>query len=323
MAKFFETPALKDGFFTLLFVVLLGLVGLFIPSFMMLIQLFWAVPLIVLLVRHGFAFGLYTFVFIFAILLVLAGPVQALILLLPLGGVSWAYGLAFRKDYRPRTALLLGVGVTMAAFLGLILFLVLQRGITLDYISQQLQANVEPMIEKYRSEGLFNKNYPGFTEETFRQQLQIAVQTIIRLFPALSLIWGTIVAAANYFFARSALQSLEMQVPVVSPLSQWQLPWWVIWGFIFGYAAYLWGDYYEVAWALVVGQNIMLLYALVFFVLGCAVASFFLKKYISSSNMRWVVVLLCLLFTGILLVVLLVLLGLLDLLFNYRKLARA
>ena len=174
-------------------------------------------------------------------MLVLAGPVQALILLLPLGGVSWAYGLAFRKDYRPRTALLLGVGVTMAAFLGLILFLVFQRGITLDYISQQLQANVEPMIEKYRSEGLFNKNYPGFTEETFRQQLQIAVQTIIRLFPALSLIWGTIVAAANYFFARSALQSLEMQVPSCPPYPNGSFPGGLFGVFIFGYAAYLWG----------------------------------------------------------------------------------
>ncbi len=319
MANFLQTSAMKESIFTILVVAALSLTCIYFPSLMLVIQLFWMVPLIIVIVRHGLAVGVFTTGLIGLILLFLVGPAQAAIILMQLVGGAFVYGITFRKRLKPERSMLIGVGVTTISFVLLVLFLIFGLGFAPDYFMQQLQGSIDPLLAKYRAEGIFNNNYPNFTEEAVREQLEAAVVVINRLFPALFIIWGGLLAIANYLFARRALKGLKIEIPPFLPLKEWRLPWWIVWGFIGGYGAYLLGDYYKIEKLSTVGQNVALVYIPVLFVLGCAVSSFYLGKYFTSRSTRWFMICLFLILFGLLSVPILAGVGLVDLLFNYRQ----
>lgn len=322
MADFLQTSAIKESILTILVVTALSLMCIYFPSLMLVIQLFWMVPLIIVVVRQGLAVGLLTTGLIGLLLLFLVGPAQAVILLLQFAGGAFVFGLASRKQLNPEMSLLMGVGVTIFSFVLLALFLIYVLGFAPDYFAQNLQGSIDPLLEKYRAEGIFNNNYPNLSEEAVREQLEAAVAVINRLFPALLIIWGGLLAIANFLLARRALKGLGIETPRFLPLKEWFLPWWIVWGFIGGYGAYLLGDYYKLAALSAIGENIVLLYMPVLFVLGCAVLSFYLGKYFTSRNSRWFILCILLILFGLLFVPIIAGVGLLDLLFNYRHQTR-
>lgn len=321
MGNFLQASAFKDSILTMLILAALGLAGIYAPSLMIIIQLFWAVPLIIVIVRHGLAAGFYTALAVGLMHLFLVGPAQALILFLQYAGVSFVYGLTFRRRLKPGFSMAIGAGAVIISFALVTLLLISAFSFEPNDFSEQLQASIDPLIEAYREEGLFNSDYSFLTEETLRQQLEELVVLLMRLFPAMYALWGAFLAITNYLFARRALKGLDLarEMPPFSPLKEWRLPWWIIWGFLGGYGACLLGDYYQIEGLLAVGQNIITLYLPVFFILGCAVLSFLFGKYRVSRVLRWTLLCLLLLLFGLLALPIIAGVGLMDLLFNYRR----
>jgi uncharacterized protein YybS (DUF2232 family) len=324
VGNFMQTSAIKDSVITMLILAVLGLVGIYIPSLMIIIQLFWAVPLIIVSVCHGLTVGFYTALAVGLIHFFLLGPAQASILFLQYAGISFVYGLTIRRGLKPGISMVMGAVAVIISFALVALLLISVLGFEPNYFSRQLQASIDPLIEMYRAEGLFNTDYPFLTEETLREQLEELVVFLTRLFPAFFALWGALLATTNYLIARRALKRIAPArvFPPFSPLKEWRLPWWIVWGFLGGYGAYLLGDYYQIEGLLAVGQNIIMVYLPVFFILGCAVLSFLFGKYNMSRALPWVFLCLFLLF-GLLPLAIIAGVGLMDLLFNYRRKAES
>ena len=316
-----QNQTVKGILFMASLTVLLGLSGLYFPFLKIFIDLCWTIPIIIVIMRQGFRAGVITTGLTGLLFLILFGSGQALLLLLQFGVLALFYGYAFKKGLKPRLTLSMGIGIAVAANLAVMILLAFVWGIDKAHFVQQMQNGINAMMEGYRDLGLFDGTRSFFTEEAVREQLEYTIAVTGRLLPAFYVLWGMVVAFINYQAARLVLSRIKISVPALPSVWQWRLPWWIAWGFIVGYGAYLAGDYFTIQKFSTVGLNIMLVYAPVLLILGIAVYAFYLKKYFVRSGSRLIVTFLFLYFLQFAFFFVLAGVGLLDLFFNYRKLA--
>ncbi len=320
MSNSLRTQALAEGALLAALTAILGLAGIYLPFIRLFTDMLWTIPIVVVTVRHGLKTGAVSLGVAGILILVLAHPLSAFFLLLQFGGLALFYGVAFKKGYKPASALLAGTGVAVLSLFLVVILMINLFDLDVVNIAKQMETSIEPTLELYNKLGFFkHSTQTGITEEVVRQMLEAFTQTFVLLIPALFVLWALATAFLNYVLAQMVLTRLKIRIVVLPPFREWQLPWWVVWGFIIGFATYLVGDYFRLEKFLHIGMNIMLIYAPILFILGLAVAVFYIGKYIKSTASRLFVILIALLFFRFIFLALMVV-GLLDLLLNYRHL---
>jgi uncharacterized protein YybS (DUF2232 family) len=315
-----RTQALAEGALMATLTAILGLVGIYLPFIRVFTDMLWTIPIVIVTVRHGLTTGAISLGVAGTLILVMAHPLSAFFLVLQFGGLALFYGVAFKKGYKPAKTLLVGTGVAVLSLFLVIVLLIGLFSMDIVNISKQMQASIDPTIELYNKLGFFKHSaQTGLTEEVVRQMLEAFTKTLTLLIPALFVLWALATAFLNYVIAQLVLLRLKIKIPVLSPFREWQLPWWTVWGFILGFAAYLVGDYFALEKLLHIGMNIMLIYAPILFILGLAVVSFYVGKYFTSTASRLLIIITAFLFFRFVFLALMVV-GLLDLLLNYRHL---
>lgn len=314
-----RTQAIVEGALLAALTAILGLAGIYLPFLRLVIDFLWTIPIVVITVRHGLRVGMITLSVAGVLIVMLAHPLSAFFLILQFGGLALFYGAAFREKWRPAATLFVGTGIAVLSFLLVLALLVQLTGFEALNFAEQMEASIEPTIELYRQLGLFKQGaQTGVTETAVREMLTALTQTAILLIPAFFVLWALATAFLNYLIAQQILGKLKIRTPVLPPFRRWQLPWWLVWGFIFGFAAYLIGDYFALEKLVQIGMNIILIYAPILFILGLAVASFYLGKYVKGTMARVFLIFLVIFFFRFLFLALMAV-GLLDLLFDYRN----
>lgn len=319
--KTLRTRALAEGALLATLTAVLGLAGLYMPFIRLFTDLVWPIPIIVVTVRHGLHTGVISLGVAGVLLLVMAHPLTVCLLLLQLGGLALFYGVAFRRKWQPLKTLVVGAGIALFSLFLVVLLLVNLLGFEALDLIKQLESSIEPTLELYKQLGLFEQSgSTGISEEIVRQMLKDLTQMLVMLVPAFLVLWALATAFLNYFLAQIVLVRLGIKVVAWAPFREWRLPWWFVWGFIVGFALYLVGDYWALEKLIQIGMNIILIYAPILFILGLAVFIFHLGKYFSTKVSRVFLVIVLLFFFRLIFLALMVV-GLLDLLFDYRHLS--
>lgn len=318
-----RAQALAEGALMASITAILGLAGLYLPFIKIFTDMLWTIPIVIVTARHGLQIGGISLGVAGILIFALSQPLQAVFLILQFGALALFYGIAFQKKLKPTVTLLVG---TVIAVISLLLVIALIMGLFgLDAIdfAKQLQASIEPTIQLYDKLGLFNQSggQTGYTAEYARDLLASFTNAITLVIPALLVIWALSTAILNYLLAQVVLVRLKIEIPVLSPFREWRLPWWIIWGFIMGFAVYLVGDHNGLLLLSQVGANIMMIYVPVLFVLGLSVLSFFIGKYLPSKGARLLILFMAILFFNFVFVAVLSV-GIFDLVFNYRRLEK-
>lgn len=117
-----------------------------------------------------------------------------------------------------------------------------------------------------------------------------------------------------FYFVRIWLKD-EQRIP----FTRWRLPWYAVWGAVLGIAFYLLGDQFSWPNLRIVGINLMVVYAALTLVLGVSVFVFLLHspKIPRFLKLAFIIASFIYLFFSI---VSLIMFGLFDLLFNFRRL---
>lgn len=300
----------------------LALIGIYIPFFKLIVNWVWTIPIVLVTVRHGLLAGTLSIGVAGLLILSFAGPVEAVLLMVEFGGLALLYGYAFHKNLNPGIALLGGTLVAILSTLVLYGLYFLIAGINLFDLAGQMRESIQPTIDLYRSMGIFDKYAgQGLTEETVRQMLNSAVYFLSLVVPGFLVIMGLSSAFLNYIIAQKILARLfRTQTPQLPLFRLWRLPWWTVWGFIAGFAAYLLGSYTNQKLLSVAGMNVMLVYWLVAFVLGLAVISFFMHKKPEKLGLYRFILIITLVFFFQYATLIIGGFGIADLLFNYRRL---
>ncbi|MHB8125074.1 MAG: DUF2232 domain-containing protein [Desulfitobacteriaceae bacterium] len=272
----------------------------------------WEIIILLALLRVGLRKGLK-----WASILLIAGyGLAVLSFRLPglekMGFVPWA-GLVciigWKKDWPQRVTVFWSI--VAAGLLGAIPTLGFQG------FGIQTQEFINSMMTQYKSIILHTAmQEQGITEIEVRTMFEQGFNIYEMIIPSLAAISSVIeFGLIYYFFVRWIVHSGKGRVP----FSYWCLPWYAVWGAIVAFICYLLGD--QFSWVLLrsFGLNLMVVYAAVALVIGTSVYFFFLQSPHIPRFLKWVLVL-GNIFYFLFSLISVILFGLFDLVFNFRRL---
>lgn len=306
-----STRSLTEGALLATVAVILALAGIYLPLAGALAVLAWPVPVMLAQIRQGMRLSVLTVVVTGALLSSLVGLVPALALVVTLGPLGIAMGEAFRRRLTPWSSL----GVASAAAL---VSHVLGFGVTLLLMGQNPLELYRTTFEE--SVGIASSLYgrmgldAGAVLAPLQEQAAILLGTLL---PATLVMAAVTTAAINYGVATLILRRLGYRFEAFPPFARWQLPPFAPLLYIAGVAlVYL--DRGRESALNAVGGNLAMIAQMAFMVAGLSVAYWWLTRLGLSRVFK--IVLLVYVFVLPPLVFAAMLAGVVDSLFDWRKL---
>ncbi|KLU67110.1 hypothetical protein DEAC_c10480 [Desulfosporosinus acididurans] len=174
---------------------------------------------------------------------------------------------------------------------------------------------INSMVQQYQASGLLSAmQQQGITEIQLRQLMQEGIQFYILILPSFVVLNALLEYAFVFYFFRRWLNSKGR-----IPFTHWRLPWYAVWGAVLGIAFYLLGDQYSWITLRALGINLMVIYGAVTLILGIAVYSYLLQSPKIPRFLKWILIVASLVYFFFS-VSSIILLGLFDLVFNFRRL---
>lgn len=282
----------KDSIRTLAYIILLTAVNYFLPFLSMAVMILWPVP-IVYLSQKKESSTVITVIIIAALLNgVLFGTLMGLMTVIGFGLVGFIIGNVIKEGFSPLKTLIIAV-ITVIISQVLIVY-VSSTMINLDYQTMLRQA-VESI--------------GGDLDQQSIEQLVMSQMNIIKLiFPALVAISATITGILNYYVSAWYLRRRGLNINLYKPINKWYFPRWIL--------------SLAIVITLLLNGNIILLNINIYafflaFLQGFAVVLNFLGQKSSSFLLKAAFVFFIFILPPV--PVVLILLGLLDLWFNFRK----
>lgn len=317
-----KTRAIAEGGLMAVFTAILAAAGLYLPLAQFVVFFVWTVPTVLVIVRHGMVTGLVSLAAATLLIFMLSGPVNAVMTAIQIGSLAIVYGYAFRHGWKAGAALLAGTVIMMGSTLLLYYIMFLVTGFNNLDIAAQLQEAIEPTMQMYKDLGFINPER-GLSEEVAREMMQAYIHAFTYFFPGLFALSGASAAMLSFFASRKILQRFNIKINSLPPFTLWRLPWWIVWGLIAGLGCNVAGMHWKMELLSKIGSNIITIYVFVFFILGLSTATFFLRKYMGNEMIYRVLLLLCIFFLMPYSLVIFAIFGLLDSIFNYRRLSGA
>lgn len=313
---------LVEGALAAALAAILALVGLYVPILSGLATLIWTVPITILIVRYSLREGLLAIVVAAILVVLLSNPFTAVFYVLQFAPVGIFFGLAFQRRLAVGGTVLGGMAISIISTAAVTLLSFQAIGLNLNDIDQQLAGTLDSMLQFYQRSGILELYAAqGITEQDLREATMQMFLLFKRLFPGILAFGAAASASVSYLITHLIARRLLIPIRSIPPFREWQMPWYLTWGVVLGFAALLGGDFFNISWLKASGQNLLLFYAPFLTVFGLSVISYFYAKSQIPRGIKIGLIILSCLYLSITLTLVMVL-GLFDPLFNYRKLAR-
>ena len=307
------TPLTESGILAALSVVL-GLMAVYLPVIGVVAVMVWALPLLILTVRHGLKYGLAAAVAAMAVLSLFAGPPLAFRLFLAFAPTGVVLGWAIRKEYSGTRTFFSGLASSIGGKLlgfALIFFLM---GI------DPWQAQIDGMKEAFDATSEMYTAMGVDAQELAQSQQQIdgAIAMVAQLAPLIVLIMGLFDTFVLYFLGSRVLKRLGHAMPqALPPFSEWRMPRAFLYLFVLSLLAMYWGASHEIPILQQAGLNANMIAMMAGLVQGLALLHVLLKSYNVRTFLRtFIYIFVCL--NGLLLQVV-AFAGLVDIYVDYRR----
>lgn len=306
--------ALLAGLATIL--VLLGnfpFIGLFF-------LLFCSIPITVVTVRHSTLTGAISSALTVLIIALLLGPLSAISGGLQYILLGWVMGyMLYHHKSGSKTLHAVVITAAIASIVLVILSLGL-IGFTQEAMTAYINDYTTEMMHLYQNSGMLEMMIgQGVSEIQVTQMLQQSIQIVLHLLPAIIIISRSVMALITYFLTAQVLKRLKIRIPRVQNFKKWGLPASSVWGLIFFWALWLAGDYIQISWINILALNCLVIYGALLFLNGFALACYWFKFSQMSLPIKIIGTLFVLFFISGFMIAC-ILMGLADLLFDFRKL---
>lgn len=306
------TPLTESGLLTALSVVL-ALMALYLPVIGFLLVLFWPLPLIVLVVRHGLRWGLLAAAASGILMGLLAEPLLSLRLVIAFAPAGLVLGWAFAMGWPGTRAFMMTLAAAIAGQLAAVGILLLVTDINpLAMQVDMMKSSFDTSFQLY--EGM------GMSEETLAQtrgEVDQMLKTLEYLFPLVFLIMGVLYASVAYIAGGKVLKRLGHDVPQFPPVHEWRLPQAFLYLFGFAMVGLYWGGTRQILWLYQLSLNGNALAIMAGLVQGLVLMHCLFRHFKVSLALRIVFYVFILLNPFLAQVVAMT--GLIDMLFDYRQ----
>ncbi|MEW6697407.1 MAG: YybS family protein [Bacillota bacterium] len=312
MASFRDTRALADGAVTAGLTAVLGLLGMFIPPFLFLVNILMPIPLAVLVKRRGLYTALLSLAVTGLLLMMLyPSPLKVLLVFILFGPLGIVLGLLYKNHVAAGHALVAASVVSTVSYLTVIALTSLIAGVNLEMMQTAVNESMNMVFSMYQQAGT---PIPADQQEIFRD----AIKASLMLLPAYFIIHGILSANLSYLVGSKVLRRLDYKVNALPPFSQWRLPWYTIWGIILGLILFLGGSHFALNTVKITGQNILAVFLFIFFVIGLSVVAHYYKLIPFSKPFKILFLFLLILYIAFMYPAIMVL-GVLDTVINLRR----
>jgi uncharacterized protein YybS (DUF2232 family) len=264
-----ETRSLTEGAMLAAITVLLSLLGAYIFPYIFFIV---PVPLTILVYRHGLRQGIVVAVATSLLAGLVIHVFTTLILLLVLGLVGIAIGVALREGLSASRVMLIG---SIAAVIAYVLLVVFSQALfevnILDMMVESFELSIEQVTALYQRMGMA----PEQLEET-RAMLFDMIELMKIVLPVTLLLSAIALAFVNFLLSRLILQRLGSTVSWFPPFAYWRFPWYLAWGYILGMGLPL---LFHQGPMMVLASNLQIFFTYVFLIQGLAIIWFFFEKH--------------------------------------------
>lgn len=281
--------------FSLLAVIALTFANVSIPIFTVAVVIIWPLPVVYLAIQQGQRRAGIMIVMAAAINGFLFNPLMSLVTVVGFGFIGFVMAGALQENFPSRRVLLLTVGAAVISN-------IILAGILILSYEQGLQEGFAEMIREYA--------IPLFEGEEMSPMIEMQLQFIMQLMPAILIVSGVVTGILNYYFVHWFLSLKNISVSIFKSIAYWRFPAGIV-------------SLLVVVGLLLRENQIMLnLTALAFFVIfmqGFGVGLYYVGKRTQSFIFRWFYVLAVIIIPIFPIILLAV--GLLDLWLDLRKLS--
>ncbi len=294
---------------------LLGLGYTFIPGLSVLIYFIWPIPTVVLVMRHDLRTALLSAVAAAVLMGLFIGPVQALVAFVTFAAIGLFFGDSFRRHRAPLLTLTVGCVIAAAVSVLAMTLSFSAAGLSLQSISTELGSSLDQLMQIYEEAGVLSRILPeGMTAAEYREQYLSLMQMLL---PGALIITGMILSCGNYFLSGLILRRLKFSVPEMPRLDSLRFPWPITWGVILGIAGLLLERFFDLSLAGVIGRNLLYVFGFVALIGGISMM-IYLWKHVFRFMGRFFIVF-CLVALTPYAILTLVCIGVLDPLFDFRR----
>ena len=279
-----ETRAITEGALMAALTVLLALAGILIPLLDPVIMLIWALPVVVVCMRHGMRAAVATITVAGLVITMIASPLTAMDMLLRSAGPALLIGHGFRCKWKSEKTVFCAA---VAASVGLVAnfgLSILITGINIRDIFTLDAAFVDEMVSMWVESGLLSSAQT--TPEAFAEQFTAVFTLFMYILPATLLVYGVFTAYTNFMMANVVLRRLKIPLPPVTRLATFRLPVGFLFGVMLGLGLIVLGEAFWAGVPLIVtvGQNIILVFLALYFFQGVGFISYYIGR--APANFR-------------------------------------
>lgn len=306
------TPLMESGLLSAL-TVILAMAAAYLPVIGMVAALVWALPVVVLIVRHGLRWGVMSVLVSGVIMALLLEPMLSLRMVLSFGPTGLMLGYAFRHQWSGAHAF----GMTLVASVAgkLLTFGLLFLVTSVNPLNMQMdvmQQSFDQTFAVYEQMGL-DKNAIAAS----KAQISEAMTYLNLLLPFIVGVMGLLDAGVAYIVSSRVLRRLGETVPQLPPFAEWRLPQFFLYLLGFALVGIYWGGSREIQPLYQAAFNLNMVAMGAGVIQGLSLMSYAMDRFRVGRVMRMFFYAFVLL--GGVLVQILAFTGLFDMLFDYRR----
>lgn len=306
------TPLTESGLLSAL-TVILAMAAAYLPVIGMVAALVWALPVVVLIVRHGLRWGGMSVLVSGVIMALLLEPMLSLRMVLSFGPTGLMLGYAFRHQWSGAHAF----GMTLVASVAgkLLTFGLLFLVTSVNPLNMQMdvmQQSFDQTFAVYEQMGL-DKNAIAAS----KAQISEAMTYLNLLLPFIVGVMGLLDAGVAYIVSSRVLRRLGETVPQLPPFAEWRLPQFFLYLLGFALVGIYWGGSREIQPLYQAAFNLNMVAMGAGVIQGLSLMSYAMDRFRVGRVMRMFFYAFVLL--GGVLVQILAFTGLFDMLFDYRR----
>lgn len=311
--------ALAEGAVCAGLVVALALLGRYLPVLGNIVLLAIPLPMVIVALRHGFAKGMLSVCAAGILLSIFLGPLAAISVSVRYSLLGLAFGTCFYKKYGGGKTFAVVTVVCVVSFLLGTLLSFWVSGIPVKEGINEMVTMVNSVFDTLENqEQLAEMLPPGMGMDEYIATLKKLTTAI---FPAALIVYSMITVWLNYFIGYLILRKMGYQVTPLPAFSRWQMPLPFLWLAMAGLAFGIAGRFWEIELLNTISINLLYVTMPLFLLSGLSFICYYLQHQQIPMMLKTMVVLGLILFAAFG-VILLIILGLCDTLFDWRQLQK-
>ncbi len=308
-----NTQALTESAIVTALMVVFALVGIY---FLGIIIILYPIPFIVLGLRHGTRYNILSLIMSSLVVGILINIMLGIFLFIFFGFMSISLSYMIKRKYRHSHTLIFTTFILLLSTLIAIAMFNYIAGIS--FISE-----LENFINQARNisyESITNMELSVYQLEQMKQMVKLMYELLILLIPFTIITTSLFIAYINFWLSIFILRRLGNKSTEVPKFKRLRLPSNIILGTLVLIGGALLIRYLEIFYYETLLINIIFLLILVFFLQGLAVLAFFIDKLRINKVFKIIIILLVMI--NLFLIIIIVLVGVLDTLFDFRKIRK-